>query len=209
MLSRWRGAQALAEAAFGAATKPDRAAATRCAIGEFCIRRGLLPDTAAKRALFCMMTGHQEQHRAADPDGSALAAAYQAANEPVRAVLRRAIAEAGDCHNAFGRVAEYLDPRTLRPVACPTALSWETHRDGTLYLSPDGRHAAFRPRGRDELEVRDLLDQEISEFVSRSLARFRPADLPAVTELASRLQDHRRPACRGCAWSTDSAPRWR
>jgi hypothetical protein len=93
------------------------------------------------------------------------------------------------CHNALGWVAEYLDPGTLRPVACPDALAWASALDGTLYPSPDGRYAAFWPRGRDELEVRDLRQQEISELVSRPLARFRPADFPAVAELAGRLPD--------------------
>jgi hypothetical protein len=81
-------------------------------------------------------------------------------------------------HTRFFR--EYLDARTLQPVACPAVLDWARHPDGglerveRLYLSPDsGRAALSRSRtGPDrwvgEVEVRDLARREISELVSRS-----------------------------------------
>lgn len=96
LLSRWRGADRLAADVFAAATDPARPAVRRYAIGEFCVRRGVVPATDAERALFFVLTGQPEQHRAADPDGAALAAAYQSAGDPVRRELRRAITEAGD-----------------------------------------------------------------------------------------------------------------
>jgi hypothetical protein len=96
LLTRYRGEQALASTALAAVTDPARAATARSAIGTFCVRRGIVPAGDAERALFYLMAGQPEQHRAADPDGSALAAAYRAAAEPVRAALRAAMADAGD-----------------------------------------------------------------------------------------------------------------
>jgi hypothetical protein len=95
LLTRYRGEQALASTALAAVTDPARAATARSAIGAFCVRRGIVPAGDAERALFYLMAGQPEQHRAADPDGTALAAAYQAAAEPVRAALRAAMADSG------------------------------------------------------------------------------------------------------------------
>ena len=95
-LARWREPQALAEAAVTAASEPGRPASGRAAIGKFCGRRGIVPGDPVRRALFYLLTGQPDQHRAADPDGSLLAAAYQAAADPARAALRGALAETGD-----------------------------------------------------------------------------------------------------------------
>jgi hypothetical protein len=81
---------------FDRAVKPDRPAGQRAAIGAFCVRRGLAPDGERARALFLVMTGQRNQHRALDPDGSLLAAAYQAADPATRAALREMLAGAGD-----------------------------------------------------------------------------------------------------------------
>jgi hypothetical protein len=96
LLSRWRDAESLGADALAAATDPATPAMRRHAIGEFCVRRGVVPATDAERALFFVLTGQPEQHRAADPDGAALATAYQAAAEQVRGELRRTMTEAGD-----------------------------------------------------------------------------------------------------------------
>jgi hypothetical protein len=50
----------------------------------------------SERAMVSMLTGQLAQYRAVDPDGSALAEAYRAAAEPVRAALRQAMAASGD-----------------------------------------------------------------------------------------------------------------
>jgi hypothetical protein len=95
-LARWRGPRAVAEAAFTAGTDVTRDAAARAAIGGFCARHRLAPGDPVRRALFHVLTGLSAQHRAADPDGSLLAAAYRAAGEPERAAVRQAVAGSGD-----------------------------------------------------------------------------------------------------------------
>jgi hypothetical protein len=95
LLTQCRGERAMADAAFAAVTDPARAATVRSDIGAFSVRRGIVPNGDAERALFYLMAGQPDQHRAADPDGSALAAAYRAAAEPVRAALRQAMADTG------------------------------------------------------------------------------------------------------------------
>jgi hypothetical protein len=82
--------------AFTEATDGRRDAATRARIGAFCTRHGMAPAEPADRALFLVMTGQPEQHRALDPDGELLAAAYEEAAEPTRAAVRQALADAGD-----------------------------------------------------------------------------------------------------------------
>jgi hypothetical protein len=96
LLTRWRGAQPMAGVVFAAAADPARPAAARAALGAFCARHQLTPCEPPERARFYLLTGQPEQHRAADPDGSALAAAYRAADEPLRAELRQAMADAGE-----------------------------------------------------------------------------------------------------------------
>jgi hypothetical protein len=91
-LTRWRGGPALADAVFAAAVDPARSATERAALGAFCARHELAPGDPVRRALFYVLTGQAAQHRAADPDGSLLAAGYRAADEPGRSALRQAIA---------------------------------------------------------------------------------------------------------------------
>ena len=95
-LTRWRKPTALASAVFAAATEPGRDPAARTAIGEFCLRHSLAPDDPVRRALFYLVTGQPAQHRAADPDGRLLAAAYEGADLATRAAVREALADAGD-----------------------------------------------------------------------------------------------------------------
>jgi hypothetical protein len=96
-LSELFPAAVLAEGVFAAATDPVRDASGRSAIGAFCLRRDMVPaETDAERALFFVLSGQPELHRAADPDGSALAAAYQVAAEPLRAALREATMNSGN-----------------------------------------------------------------------------------------------------------------
>jgi hypothetical protein len=94
-IARWRG-ERLAADAVAAVTDPGRDAPRRYVIGNFCMRRGIVPDGDAERALFFTMAGQPEQRRAADPDGSWLAEAYRVAGEPVREALREALADSGD-----------------------------------------------------------------------------------------------------------------
>ena len=95
-LSRWWDPRDLTDAVVRAGTDPGRDAAARAAIGAFYDRGGLAPGDAVQRALFYTLTGHTAQYRAADPDGSLLAAAYRGANEPTRTAVRQALAGSRD-----------------------------------------------------------------------------------------------------------------
>ena len=95
-LARWRGADALTEDACRAATQSYRPAAERASIAAFCMRRGLAPRDEIQRALFYVLTSQAARYWAADPDGSRLAAGYQGAGEPTRAMLRQAMADDRD-----------------------------------------------------------------------------------------------------------------
>ncbi len=95
-LTRWRGADTLAEEACRAATESYRPAAERASVAAFCVRRGLAPEDEIQRALFYVLTGQAAEYWAADPDGSRLAAGYQGAEEPTRAMLRQVVADDGD-----------------------------------------------------------------------------------------------------------------
>src|SRR5262249_10221791 len=77
----------------------------RARLGEFCARHGLAPKGAADRVLFYALAGQHGQRRAADPDGSLLAAAYRAAGEPTRAALGEGLAGAGALAPARRRAA--------------------------------------------------------------------------------------------------------
>jgi hypothetical protein len=115
LLSELFPAAVLAEAVFAAATDPVRDASGRSAIGAFCLRRDMVPaETDAERALFFVLSGQPELHRATDPDGSALAAAHQAAAKPLRAALREATLNSGN--PALTRVVAARD-RSLVPPA--------------------------------------------------------------------------------------------
>jgi hypothetical protein len=98
LLGQWRSHEALTARVISAATDSFRAEAGRAVLGEFCAKHALVPADPVKQALFLVMTGQQEQHRAADPDGSVLAAAYQAADMYTKAALRKALARSGDLH---------------------------------------------------------------------------------------------------------------
>jgi hypothetical protein len=95
-LSRWQERQQLTEAVFAAAVDPGRPPGERAAIVEFCSQHDLVPHDPVRRALFCVLTGQTDQHRAADPDGRLLATGYGLSDEPTRAALRSALASAGD-----------------------------------------------------------------------------------------------------------------
>jgi hypothetical protein len=95
-LGQWREPEHLTEAVLAAATEPVRPSAMRAALGAFCARQGMAPADPADRVLFYVLTGQQGQRRAADPDGSLLASAYQAGSDSVRAELRRELADVGD-----------------------------------------------------------------------------------------------------------------
>jgi hypothetical protein len=79
----------------GGAVNPERPAGSRAAIGSFCTTHGLAPGKPAAQALFYVLTGQQTQHRAADPDGSLLAAGYQAGTKAIQAAVRESLAGAG------------------------------------------------------------------------------------------------------------------
>jgi hypothetical protein len=79
-----------------AAVDPARPAASRAALGAYCVRTGLVPDNPVERAVFFVLTGDQERYQAADPDGTLLAGAYRNAAEPTREALRHTVVGAGE-----------------------------------------------------------------------------------------------------------------
>jgi hypothetical protein len=95
-LSQWRETGHLTEAVFAAVAEPARWPASRAVLGAFCARHGMAPADPVDRVLFYVLTGQPAQRQAADPDGSLLVTAYQAAPDPIRAELRRELADAGD-----------------------------------------------------------------------------------------------------------------
>jgi hypothetical protein len=95
-LTRWREPGLLADEACRAAIDQRRTADERASIQAFCARRGLAPRDDTQRALFYVLTGQPAEYWAADPDGSRLAAGYQAADEPTRATLRQVMARDSD-----------------------------------------------------------------------------------------------------------------
>jgi hypothetical protein len=96
LLTGWRPESWLRRAAFEAAVDLDRSPGAREMIGRFCDRHGLAPDDAAERAVFFVLTGQAEAHRAVDPDGALLLSAYAATTAATRAALRQAIVAAGE-----------------------------------------------------------------------------------------------------------------
>jgi hypothetical protein len=95
-LARWREPGLMADEACRAATDTRRTAAERAAIQAFCVHRGLAPQDETQRTVFYVLTGQAAEYWAADPDGSRLAAGYQSADEPTRAMLRQAMAGDSD-----------------------------------------------------------------------------------------------------------------
>jgi hypothetical protein len=95
----------------------------------------------------------------------------------------------------------YLDAKTLGPAACPIALTWEQQSSSgyitSVRLSRDGGYAAVSQsrlttkegdKKRRKLLVRDLVQQEVSEWAARPMAGFSADDLAAVTVLHERTR---------------------
>ncbi|OLT36508.1 hypothetical protein BJF79_31135 [Actinomadura sp. CNU-125] len=72
------------------------AAAENPGLARFCVGHGVVPADPPRRALFYLRTGHLEQRRALDPDGSLLALGYAAATGAERAQAREAMLGAGE-----------------------------------------------------------------------------------------------------------------
>ncbi|MFC4048561.1 WD40 repeat domain-containing protein [Actinomadura syzygii] len=71
-----------------ALTEPD--------LAELCAEHRLAPADPVGRALFYLLTGQPEQHRALDPDGGLLSLAYTSASDDQRARARQAMLTEGD-----------------------------------------------------------------------------------------------------------------
>lgn len=95
----------------------------------------------------------------------------------------------------------YLDAKTLEPTACPIALTWEQQAPSkhtwSVRLSRDGGYAAVSQRRlttadgekqHRKLLVRDLVQQEVSEWAARPMAGFSTEDLAAVSVLHERTR---------------------
>jgi hypothetical protein len=64
-------------------------------IAAFCVQNRLAPADPARRAAFLLLTSQAAAYRAADPDGSLLAAAYESGSAEGRRWLRDAMVRAG------------------------------------------------------------------------------------------------------------------
>ncbi|HEU5332754.1 MAG TPA: hypothetical protein VFU73_08325 [Actinocrinis sp.] len=106
----------LADAALVGVTEPDRSPESRAAIGESCVRRGVVPEEETRRALFHVLTSQLPHHIEADPDGRSLAAAYSQANSDTRAAVRRAIVRSADL-DLVRVVAGAAEPRGINELA--------------------------------------------------------------------------------------------
>ncbi|TYB45637.1 WD40 repeat domain-containing protein [Actinomadura chibensis] len=71
-------------------------ALTRPELAELCVEHRLAPAAPVRRALFYLLTGQPEQHRALDPDGGLLSLAYTSASDDQRALARKAMLTEGD-----------------------------------------------------------------------------------------------------------------
>jgi hypothetical protein len=138
-VARWRPERRLAADAIAAATDPALDTSRRYAIGSFCVRCGIVPDGDAERALFFAMAGQPEQRRAADPEGSGLAAAYRLAGEPVRVALRKELADSGDLQ-LLRVVAERALGRDMRVTEIVAGMS----RFGEGWRPPGGMSEILR-----------------------------------------------------------------
>src|SRR5690606_36519440 len=71
------------------------AALKRPELVPFCRKHRLAPRDEVRRAMFFLLTGQPEQHRALDPDGSLLSLAYASASGEERARMQKAMRDAG------------------------------------------------------------------------------------------------------------------
>jgi hypothetical protein len=85
-----------AERVFAAVVDPGTPAPTRSLLGEFCTAHEMAPADPVDKALFFVLTGKFDRHRALDPDSALLATAYRAATPASRAAVRQAMVGAGD-----------------------------------------------------------------------------------------------------------------
>jgi hypothetical protein len=92
-------------------------ATTRPALAALCLEHGLAPSDPLDAAVFFLLTGQTEHHRAVDPDGSLLALGYQSATAEVRRRLRTAMVEAGDLDVAQVLVRTGKRDRQAHPTA--------------------------------------------------------------------------------------------
>jgi hypothetical protein len=110
LLTRWRYPPDRPYSVLSAAAS-SLPRASRRAIGESCVRHGLRAGDEFWRIELYALTGLTAQLRAADPDGTRLAAVYQAADERRRGSLRLALAEAGEIDLVRTMGAGAADPR--------------------------------------------------------------------------------------------------
>jgi hypothetical protein len=172
LVNRWREPARVEQALLRAAVELARPAPEREAIGAFCARHDIAPAEDAERARFYLLTGQWAQHRAADPDGTALAAAYQAAPETVRAALRKAMADSGDL-DLVRVVAARGDGRGAAPATA----------EECAYLAAE----LARRREWDRL-WRLALDFPLAD--AAAAARVLPADWRPADEAGRRLLKH-------------------
>jgi hypothetical protein len=95
-MARWQPPPGAADYAFTAVTEKRATSGDRRLIGALCTRLGVMPGDPVRRALFYVLTGQREQHRALDPDGALLAGGYQTLGWEAKGALREMLAGSGD-----------------------------------------------------------------------------------------------------------------
>jgi hypothetical protein len=135
-------------------------------IGKFCVSHGVVPADPVDKALFFVLTGQTDQHRALDPDCALLAIAYRAAAPFVQLALRQAMVGAGNVD--FVRVIaadrdreptdeelDYFTRQLTRAGEWPDL--WRLVRDLPLWQAVAAMplFGGWRPRGEAEREVFD------------------------------------------------------
>jgi hypothetical protein len=219
LLSRWRDPAELAEAACAAALAQQRAQpARRSPVAAFCVAHALAPADPGQRAVFFLLTGQHAQHRAADPDGSATARAYAAADEQARSAMRAAVAAAGDLDLArnivgTGRRRQLLEPEEREYLAGQCAgrrdwaALWDVVRDMPVAEAARWRPSlgdGWRPANRDAA-LFDLLRRADPQRVGQGRDALSPCPrrietsyrLPAGAAAVALSDDGRRVAVAG------------
>lgn len=188
---------------FAEAVAPSRDARARGRLGEFCAGHGLAPQAPAERATFFLLTGQLEQYRAEDPDGSLVAATYQAAAEATRAAVRETALAAGDMNllhalarrpQLAGELTSEQAGRLARELAgrgeCPAL--WRLALDATLEqaLAVAPLLHGWQPPAETRRRLLELLQNADPGLVAAARATLRAAPatglpaLPLVTSVS-------------------------
>jgi hypothetical protein len=167
-------------------------------LAAFCVEHRLAPADPVRRAAFLLLTGQASRYRAADPDGSMLAMAYQAADVSDRRRLREAMVRAGDLDVMRVLIGPGSPDR-------PGRLSAAERRFLSIQLAERRAWSQLWALLR-ELPLLDAAEaarsfedgwQPATEAGRRLFARLRSADLDLLAKLAGRDRNGRAGMVRG------------